>query len=438
MMFYKRFLRKLAHFQTHHPILTLLLVLAITTALFGGVSKVRTVASLEQMMPKHVEEIKAFNQLRDNYLGQDMIAVVIEVNRQSTDPQGIMDVRDKEAIAYVQHLKGLLVSEPDIREAYAAGDSIIYAANQMGMQAESVDDIPEDIYAQIISSEQLQSQLSNFINEDFSTTIIIATTDVSADDSRMKILAEKIQSHIESAGHPPGLKLKLTGTPVIQQKLGELISRDRTYTQRISTLLVFIITMILFGTFTSALVPIIVVSISVNWLYGVMGYADLPISTLAGGVASMVIGIGIDYSIHLMNKFKNERKEGKSIAAAIETAVEETGTALTGAAIATVLAFLAFLFGQMPEMNRFGLLMAIGVSAAFVLSIFGLPALLIIEEKIIHRMRKRMRFGVEGEYTLYAKDEIHPDSHKEVDIDNLDEKELKTLARRYKICRRTR
>jgi predicted RND superfamily exporter protein len=104
-----------------------------------------------------------------------------------------------------------------------------------------------------------------------------------------------------------------------------------------------------------------------------------------------------------MNKFKNERKKSKSLKLSVEAAVEEVGTALSGAAIATILAFLAFLLGSMPEMNRFGLLMSIGVGASFLLSIFGLPAFLIVEEKIIYRLKNRMKFGVEGELKLEGK-----------------------------------
>ncbi|MDH3353181.1 MAG: MMPL family transporter, partial [Nanoarchaeota archaeon] len=185
-----------------------------------------------------------------------------------------------------------------------------------------------------------------------------------------------------------------------QQKLGELISNDRSSTQWISTFLVFVITMFIFGTFSSALVPIIVVTISVNWLYGTMGYVGLPISTLAGGVAAMVIGIGIDFAIHIMNKFRYERKKGFSMEKSIELAVVETGTALTATSLTTIAAFLAFLVGAMPEMGRFGILMAIGITYSLIFSLVGLPALLVLEERFIYLMKKKAKFGVEGELHL--------------------------------------
>lgn len=389
---YHKLLKKLAHFQVQRPYFTLLILFMLTVMIYGGVSQVRTVASLEQMMPKDVEEIKAFNVLRDNYLGQDMIAIILEVDRNSGDPNGVIDVRDKTVYDYVKYVKNLIIEEPDILEVYTFADTIDMFSNGNELSVKEYDDLHKD--------ERVKKYIANYINDDKSITIILATTDVSADDPRMNLLSSKVKELVEGSGHPPGLEIKYTGTPIIQQKLGELISKDRTNTQWISTLFVFIIVMLTFGTFTSALVPIIVVNISVSWLYGTMGYVDLPISTLAGGVAAMVIGIGIDFAIHIMNKFKYERKKGMSVKKAIEEALVDTGTALTATSVTTIAAFLAFLSGQMPEMGRFGILMAIGIGYSLLFSLFGLPALLIIEEKFIYKMKRKMKFGVEGELHL--------------------------------------
>ena len=399
---YHNFLIKIAHFQVEHPIYAILILLTLTIAIYGGVSQVRTVASLEQMMPKDVEEIKAFNTLRDNNLGQDMIAIVVEINKESTDTTGINDIRDKQVYEYVSHIKNLVASESDIISVYAFTDVVESIASMQGITSEQIIDDNGDIYNSIIHDQNFENQFSQFVNSDYTKTIIIASTDVSANDPRMNLLSTKIKNDVASAGYPPGIKIEYTGTPLIQQKLGELITKDRADTKTLSTLFVFLITMIIFGTFTSALVPIIIVTISVNFLYGTMGYTDLPISTLAGGVAAMVIGIGIDFAIHIMNKFKYERKKGLKVKESIEMAVVETGTALTATSATTIAAFLAFLIGVMPEMGRFGILMAIGIFYSLIFSLFGLPAILVLEEKLIYFVKNRAKFGVEGELHLEA------------------------------------
>jgi predicted RND superfamily exporter protein len=95
----------------------------------------------------------------------------------------------------------------------------------------------------------------------------------------------------------------------------------------------------------------------------------------------MVVGIGIDYAIHLMNKYRFERDNGHDKTTAMEVALTETGSALTTTALTTISAFLAFLVGVMPEMGRFGILMAIGIAYSLFYTLFGLPAFLIIEER---------------------------------------------------------
>ncbi len=382
----RQYLKSIAYFQTKHPYLVLLLILGISLIAYVGFGQVQTVASLENMMPKNIDEIYAFNALRDQGLGQDIIAVVFQIDKQSTIIQQEPLLR-KDFFIYLEQLESQLHKHTDVLRIQSP-TSIFQNDVHTLSQEEFQDHI-----------RQHEEQLSQFVSYDEQTAILLLFTDVSATDERMILLAQQVQAELQSLNTPSQLTYQLTGTPIIQQRLGELINADRDATQNISTVFVFIITALIFVSFTTAFVPIIVVTISVLWLYGVMGFFGLPISTLAGGVAAMVIGIGIDYAIHIINRFRNEKKN-VSIPDAIANAVSHTGYALFGAAIATVLAFLAFLVGSMPEMGRFGLLMAIGVSLSFILAIFGLPALLVIEEKIINRFAKSAKIGIQKEYKL--------------------------------------
>ena len=166
-----------------------------------------------------------------------------------------------------------------------------------------------------------------------------------------------------------------------------MVSRDKNVTTMISLLLVFFITLGLFqGSFSSALMPMLVVGLSVVWLYGTMGYLGIPLSTLAGSVAALVIGIGIDYSVHILNTYRFHRRDN-SISEALSEAVGETGVAIVATSVTTISAFMAFLSGMMPEMHRFGLIMSIGIGYALLFSFFLLPSVFVLEEKIMKKIR---------------------------------------------------
>ena len=389
----KKVLKNIAHFQVNHPFFSILVVIMLTFMIWGGISQVKTVASLELMMPKTTEEISAFNDLRDAQLGQDMIAIILSVDKNNQLTKPIEDIKDQRVYDYIKKLNSELSKESDILQIYSY-DKIVDMYNKNGMN-----------YNQFIKNAKIP-ELSSFINNDDSTTVILIRSDIATDDRRMIMLSNKVKAIVDSMGKPPGISIKYTGTPIIQQKLGTLITADRNNTQWISTFLVFLVVVLVFKSISSALIPIIVVFISINWLYGTMGYLSIPVSTLSGGVAAMVIGIGIDFAIHIMNKFKLERKKGLAIKESVESALTHTGVALFATAATTIAAFLAFLFGQMPEMGRFGLLMTIGIVYSLIFSIFALPALLVIEEKMIYFIKDNMRFGVDNEMHLELNKDI--------------------------------
>ena len=400
-------LRAIAGIQVRHPFLTMAAVLAVTILLIGGIAQVRTVASLEQMMPRDVPEITAFNDLRDAGLGQDMLAVVISIDPDAREAPG-EDILAYGTYTYVRDLKARLAREDLVLTADGFSDVVEAAAAQAGIQ------VTPATYDALIADSRVKEALAQFVNPDRTVTTILLSTDVSADDLRMNLLADAIAQDVTAAGQPPGARIAITGTPVIQQRLGEVIEHDRKLTERLSALFVFILVAMVFGSVIAAFVPMASIILSIIWLYGMMGYLGLPISTLAGGVAAMVIGIGVDYSIHLRNKFEYERKKGESLEYAVEETMGNTGYVLTTVTITTGLAFLAFMLGDMPEMGRFGLLMAMGVTLAFILSVIGLPALFIIEERIIYWVKGHVRFGVEHELSLTTATSIARKNEREL------------------------
>lgn len=374
----EKFLYMLADFQTKNPVSTLFIIFAITIIFIGGISSVKTVASLEKMMPTTTDEVVYFNLLRDEFGGRDSLAVVIEVDSESI-VDGIYDISDYEVILFIAKLQ----TEIDKNSKITSTTSLVNYLKFFNYKLYGNNSFPDEVrYYEILNNEMFEEAKDNFINYGRTTTMIVATTDVGTIDEQMSGLANKLNNQIENLGHLPGLKVSVTGAPVLQQKLGELINQDKFVTFAIAAVLILIAVVFIFRSFVSALTLLSMVIIAAIWLYGTMGYFNIPISTLAGGVASMVMGLGIDFGIHILHRYKSERAKGKYIREAVDLAVVKTGMAVLATSATTLVAFIAFVFGTMPEMGRFGILMFIGIVYSMTLSIFGLPAVLVLEEKI--------------------------------------------------------
>ncbi|KHO47852.1 MAG: hypothetical protein QS99_C0001G0001, partial [archaeon GW2011_AR4] len=177
MSLYKKTLRKTAHFQTHHPYFTLVVLVVLTLLVSTGMSNVKTVASLEKMMPEDMEEIKYFNVLRDNFLGKDMIGIVIDVDMESQNEKGIFDIRDKRVLEYIENLKEQIGQEDDVIETFGVTNILRDINNN---------ELPdEETFNSLLKEKKTAALISNYINDDFSTTYIIANTDVGTDDLRL-------------------------------------------------------------------------------------------------------------------------------------------------------------------------------------------------------------------------------------------------------------
>jgi hypothetical protein len=374
---FKKVLFSIADFQARNPIMSILFILAITLIFFGGVSQVKTVASLEKMMPIDNEEVSYFNLLRDEFNGKDSLAIIIEIDRESI-VDGYDDITEYNVSRYIFNLQDEIERNSKITSTTSIADYLVFFNYRFFGESSFPN---KDIYEIIVNDEAYQGVYENFYNYGKTTTMIIATTDVATIDSQMSSIADTLKLQIDNFGHLPGTKVSVTGSPILQQKLGELINKDKIVTFSVAALFIFLALFGVFRSFISAFIPLLMVVFAAIWLYGTMGYFNIPISTLAGGVASMVMGIGIAYSIHVLNRYKAERHEGKSIRKSVDLAVVNTGSAVVITSATTLVAFFAFYFGQMPEMGRFGILMVIGILYTMILSIFGLPALLVLEDK---------------------------------------------------------
>ncbi len=99
----------------------------------------------------------------------------------------------------------------------------------------------------------------------------------------------------------------------------------------------------------------------------------------------LLIGLGVDYAIHLTGRYREELSAGKSVASASTRAIGTVGVALILATITTAVGFLTNLISPIPGLKDFGILTAIGIGAAFVLMLTLLPAIRLLLDRRAER-----------------------------------------------------
>jgi hydrophobe/amphiphile efflux-3 (HAE3) family protein len=173
-----------------------------------------------------------------------------------------------------------------------------------------------------------------------------------------------------------------TGRPVVN----ELIQDHLLGTLLMSLLITLVVVLALLSVVyrivhdsaTLGAVTLVPVLLVVSWIIGTMHVLGYPLSVLTTVVASITIGIGIDYSIHLSERFRAELDRQGSVEAAITTATRGTGSALLGSAMTTAIGFGTLGFAFFPVLQQFGVITAIMIGYAFLASVLVLPSLLVL------------------------------------------------------------
>jgi len=115
---------------------------------------------------------------------------------------------------------------------------------------------------------------------------------------------------------------------------------------------------------------------------------------VTNGFMPILIGLAIEYAAQLQSRFEEERKEGKGCDESLEIAINSTGLAIALAMLTTVIGFLSMLFSGVPALGWFGILSALGLVVAFVLTLTFLPALLKVTDRDVGVVEKEEEFGM--------------------------------------------
>ncbi len=122
---------------------------------------------------------------------------------------------------------------------------------------------------------------------------------------------------------------------------------------------------------------------------GVLG----PLTEVAQIVPILLVGLGVDYGIHLTSRYRDEVGRGRTVDAGMRTAIGTVGVALVLATVTTAIGFLTNIVNPIPALRDFGILASVGIVLAFLLMLTFVPALRIVLDR---RAEAGGRLPVEG------------------------------------------
>ena len=179
-------------------------------------------------------------------------------------------------------------------------------------------------------------------------------------------------------GSPAVTYVGLTGSPFT--RLAQLDASTKTLQRSlpIAAVASLMLLLIVMRSFRYAVVTIIPIGLVVAWLYGLMYMIGFPLNYVTATIGAVSLGVGIDYSIHVTERFREEMRRAPNKMQALRQAVNGTGVALLASAISSIVGFAIMGFAPMPMFSTYGILTAVMIFLAMLASLVVLPSLLLV------------------------------------------------------------
>jgi predicted RND superfamily exporter protein len=238
---------------------------------------------------------------------------------------------------------------------------------------------PEELSALISNYLILLSgDIDSYANDPLEPTAIKTTV-------QLKTLGEAdtarglaaINNYIASR-FPPGLKVTVGGTALVESSLNTNVVRSQIISLFISLALVFIIIAVSNKSLAAGLVGVIPLCIAILINFAVMGFLGIKLNIGTSMIASLAVGIGIDYTIHYMEAFKREAaKAGRDRTEFLARTFAVSGKAIIINAVSVGAGFAVLIFSRFNMLGDFGLLIALTMGVSGLVSLTVIPALLL-------------------------------------------------------------
>ena len=227
-------------------------------------------------------------------------------------------------------------------------------------------------YLYLLSSQQIQRFANNMTMPTAIRTQVQLRTH-STDDTAA-IIAD---AQAYAAKHfPKGYKIEATGNGEMEYTMTKMVVDSQTTSILLSLAMVFIIISLSFKSPWAGIIGAIPLGLTILLNFMVMGYAGIALDLCTSIIASVAIGVGIDYTIHFMETYRAQRALTDDLEEVTKNTFKTSGRGILTNAIAVGLGFCVLLFSRFIILRYIGALVAVVMFTSSTLAMTVIPGLL--------------------------------------------------------------
>lgn len=401
--------RKLFHLGLRFPKAVLFFTLVSVVVSFIAASRLRVENDLMSLLPGDLESVKALRMLKDHFGGLGYLFVTVEsewpessadfaerFSAEIAKVPNVLYVDYKRPVDYFLDRKWLYLDQADLKEVEHRLDRAaklkVEGLNPVFnflMDFADIEDRPDLTFSDIF--EKYEKKFGGHLQEisrDGDGRFIFFRVKLKENpqnfESTKRFMGEirRQEELVRREGDFPGLKVGYTGTyqKILEQT--ELNRWEMGFVSAVVAVALFLILFLYFGRVNSALLVCVPVMVSVLWTGGIIALTVGHLNVITSFAAAILGGVGSDYGIYLVSRFREERGRNVDFLEASERAFFKTGRGTYLSTLTVVVAFSSLLFSDFRLFVEFGIVGAVGLVFNYVAMMALIPAWLTVEKRL--------------------------------------------------------
>jgi predicted RND superfamily exporter protein len=352
-------LERLGLIALRAPWLALIMIFLVSCAAVFGVTRLRVDDSLSELFRTDTREFRQYEAIDRRFPSSeyDVLAVV--------EGEGLLTRKGLAAFANA----AIELQLADGVDGLVSMLSARGKPDQTGYAAPIVPDVlPEDPAAfKTLVRDLRENEIvkGKFLSDDGRLALIVMALDRNMVKERGSgAIITDIRAEAEAQLAGSGLRVKLTGAPVMQLEIRNAVERDRLVYNGLGFLLGALTAFLFFRRLSLTLLAVIGPTVAILWTLGVVGGLDFRLNLFINVLTPLILVAGFSDSMHLVFAIRRDILAGQDRLTAARNAVREVAPACLLTAMNAALALLSFALAESALIRTFGIaaLLAVGIS----------------------------------------------------------------------------
>ncbi len=273
-------------------------------------------------------------------------------------------------------------------------------------QRETVEGASEREIREAVRSLSDQPQFAGIVSEDFNSQSATASASITAVSHDLPVDADEdeaiegIQVDMRSIADASDGDIRAFGSGIINDEFGNVIGDSLAIVVPAVVVLILIFLIVAYRDPIDLALGLGALLMTIVWTFGFVGYAGIPFSQQMVSVPVLLLAVGVDFGIHIINRYREERQTGHNRLLSMEVATRQLIVAFFIVTVTTAFGFGANVVSDLGPISDFGLVAAIGIVFTFFIFGIGLPAAKLVADDL----RTKVGFPTFGTKPIASED----------------------------------